>query len=86
MGLLLATKEREFRLPTFAHGPIDAHVKWLRIDDREIEIKIRLRKVEPGEMKLSLAFGTASRALWLLFCEAELEEKVKEVIDSWRKP
>jgi len=86
MGLLLASKGRELRLTTFAHGPVLAHVEWDRKDGEEFEMRIRLKKVEPGDMKLSIAFWLASRAFWILWAEADLEERLKEAFDSLGKP
>ena len=86
VGLLLATRERQLRLTTFAHGPVNAHVEWAKTGEGSFEINIRLKMIEPGDMKLSTAFWLASRALWILYGEADLEERLKEVFDSQRKP
>jgi len=86
MGLLLTSKGKDLELTTFAHGPVFVHVEWDKKGDGEFEMRVRLRKAEPGDMKLSLAFGLASRAFWMLYCEADLEERLKEAFDGLGKP
>ena len=86
MGLLLASRERDLRLATFAHGPVEAHVEWSRNGDGEFEMRVRLRGAEAKDMKLSVAFWLASRAFWILWAEADLEERLRGALDSMRKP
>jgi len=82
---MLANKRRVVKLTTFAHGSILAHVEWNKKNGGEFEMKVRLKGAGTKDMKLSLAFALASRAFWILYCEADVEERIMEAVEDRRK-